>query len=62
MIGEIKSRPPIISSMLSHMQVTASSDCSAQLWDLSSGKAIRLYNGHYKAVTCCALNDSAICD
>lgn len=40
--------------------VTASSDASAKLWDLSSGEAIRTYSGHHKAVVCCALNDSAI--
>ena len=40
--------------------VTASSDCSARLWDLSTGEAIRLYSGHHKSVSCCALNDSAI--
>lgn len=39
--------------------VTASSDCSARLWDLSSGDAIRMYSGHHKACVCCALNDSA---
>lgn len=39
--------------------VTASSDCSARLWDLSSGDAIRMYSGHHKAAVCCALNDSA---
>ena len=40
--------------------VTASSDCSARLWDLSTGEAIRMYSGHHKATVCCALNDSAI--
>lgn len=40
--------------------VTASSDCTARLWDLSSGDAIRTYSGHHKATVCCALNDSAI--
>ena len=40
--------------------VTASSDGSARLWDCSSGEAIRVYNGHHKAVVCCALNDSAV--
>ena len=40
--------------------VTASSDCSARLWDLASGEAIRVYSGHHKAVVCCALNDSAV--
>ena len=40
--------------------VSASSDCTAKLWDLASGEAIRTYNGHHKAIVCCALNDSAI--
>ena len=40
--------------------VTASSDCSARLWDLASGEAIRVYSGHHKSVVCCALNDSAV--
>ena len=40
--------------------VTASSDCSARLWDLSTGDAIRMYSGHHKAAVCCALNDSAL--
>ena len=39
--------------------VTASSDHSARLWDLSSGAEIRYYSGHSLAVTCCALNDSS---
>ena len=39
--------------------VTASSDCSVRLWDLSTGDAIRMYSGHHKASVCCALNDSA---
>ena len=39
--------------------VTASSDATARLWDCSSGEAIRVYSGHHKAVSCCALNDSA---
>lgn len=40
--------------------VTASSDCTARLWDLASGETIRTYSGHAKAAVCCALNDSAI--
>jgi hypothetical protein len=28
--------------------------------DLSTGDAIRIYSGHHKATTTCALNDSAI--
>lgn len=39
--------------------VTASSDHVARLWELSSGETVRQYNGHNKAVVCCALNDSA---
>ena len=42
--------------------VTASSDGSAKLWDVAKGDAIRTYNGHHKAVVCCALNDSAVPD
>lgn len=40
--------------------VTASSDATSKLWDLSTGEAIRTYSGHHKACVCCALNDSAI--
>jgi WD40 repeat protein len=40
--------------------VTASSDMTARLWDLSSGESIRTYTGHHRASVCCALNDSAI--
>ena len=40
--------------------VTASSDATARLWDLSSGETIRTYAGHNKPCCCCALNDSAI--
>jgi G protein beta subunit-like protein len=40
--------------------VTASSDTTACLWDSSSGEPIRTYSGHQKALTCCALNDSAL--
>ncbi|CAO1628965.1 unnamed protein product [Parajaminaea phylloscopi] len=39
--------------------VTASSDHVARLWELQSGETVRTYNGHSKAVVCCALNDSA---
>lgn len=39
--------------------VTASSDHVARLWELNSGETVRQYNGHNKAVVCCALNDSA---
>jgi WD domain, G-beta repeat len=31
--------------------VTASSDCTARLWDLSSGEAIRVYSGHHKVIS-----------
>ncbi|KAI9013632.1 quinon protein alcohol dehydrogenase-like superfamily [Hyaloraphidium curvatum] len=40
--------------------VTASSDNTARLWDLSSGDTIRNYNGHQKAVVCCALHDVSL--
>ena len=39
--------------------VTASTDATARLWDLGSGEAIRVYSGHQKGLTSCALNDSA---
>ncbi|KIJ52632.1 hypothetical protein M422DRAFT_156123 [Sphaerobolus stellatus SS14] len=37
--------------------VTASSDHVARLWEMSSGETVRQYNGHHKAVVCCALHD-----
>jgi len=40
--------------------VSASSDCTACLWDLSNGDAIRVYSGHGKAVCCVCLNDAAV--
>jgi len=40
--------------------VTASSDQTARLWDVATGRDIRVYTGHSKAVTCCALNDNAV--
>jgi hypothetical protein len=40
--------------------VTVSSDCTARLWDLSTGDAIRVYSGHHKGAVACALNDSAL--
>ena len=40
--------------------VSASTDCTARLWDLASGETIRTYTAHSKGVTCCALNDSAL--
>ncbi|KAJ8322932.1 TOR complex subunit lst8 [Batrachochytrium dendrobatidis] len=40
--------------------VTGSSDHTARLWDLSSGDAIRHYNGHQKAVVCVALHDVSV--
>lgn len=36
---------------------TASSDCTARLWDAATGETIRQYTGHQKAVLCVALND-----
>jgi len=39
--------------------VTASSDGSAKLWDISQGDPIRNYSGHSKSITCIALNDTA---
>lgn len=37
--------------------VTASSDGTARLWDVSSGETVRTYTGHQKAVTTIAMND-----
>jgi target of rapamycin complex subunit LST8 len=37
--------------------VSASSDHTARLWDLSTGETIRQYQGHHKAAVCVALND-----
>lgn len=39
--------------------VTASSDHVARLWEMQSGETVRQYNGHHKAVVCCALHDGA---
>lgn len=38
--------------------VSASSDGTGRLWDISKGDFIREYKGHQKAVICIALNDS----
>ena len=40
--------------------VTASSDHVARLWSLRTGDTVRQYHGHQSAVTCVALNDSAV--
>mmetsp|Transcript_35318 Transcript_35318/g.56350 ORF Transcript_35318/g.56350 Transcript_35318/m.56350 type:complete len:312 (-) Transcript_35318:557-1492(-) len=40
--------------------VSACSDSSARLWDLSNGEMIRHYTGQTKAIVAVALNDSAI--
>ena len=37
--------------------VTASSDQTARLWDVSQGETICHYTGHAKAVICVALHD-----
>jgi WD40 repeat protein len=37
--------------------VSASSDHTARLWDISAGESIREYTGHTKAVCCVALSD-----
>ncbi|KAI3644988.1 hypothetical protein MP228_011152 [Amoeboaphelidium protococcarum] len=37
--------------------VSAASDHTARLWDLSSGESIRQYQGHHKAAVCVSLND-----
>ncbi|KAI3981210.1 hypothetical protein MKX01_041349 [Papaver californicum] len=39
--------------------LVASSDTTARLWKMDSGEAIRVYQGHHKAVVCCALHDGA---
>jgi len=44
--------------------VTASSDCTARLWDLSSGDAIRVYSGHHKvwlAIRVVSRSHSSLC-
>lgn len=40
--------------------VSASSDHTARLWDLSNGELIRQYQGHQKAAVCVALNDYSL--
>ncbi|CAI5986361.1 unnamed protein product [Closterium sp. NIES-64] len=37
--------------------VAASSDGKSRQWKLASGNHVRVYQGHQKAVVCCALND-----
>ncbi|CAH9099243.1 unnamed protein product [Cuscuta epithymum] len=37
--------------------ITASSDTTARLWSMSTGKDIKVYQGHHKATVCCALHD-----
>ena len=37
--------------------VSAASDGTAKLWDVTSGEVVRQYQGHQKAVSCIALND-----
>ena len=37
--------------------VTASSDGTSRLWDVSSGETVCIYAGHQKAVTAVAMND-----
>nr|CAB3504847.1 unnamed protein product [Digitaria exilis] len=39
--------------------ITASSDTTARLWTMSTGEAIRVYQGHHKATVWCALHDGA---
>ncbi|KAF8516921.1 WD40 repeat-like protein [Hysterangium stoloniferum] len=41
--------------------VTASSDHVARLWEMATGETVRQYNGHHKAVVCCALHDGTGC-
>lgn len=44
----------------SNYLVTASSDQTARLWDLSQGETIRHYSGHHKAVITVAMHDKPI--
>ena len=37
--------------------VTASSDCTARLWECATGASVRTYSGHSKGLTACALAD-----
>jgi target of rapamycin complex subunit LST8 len=39
------------------LNMAASSDHIARLWELSSGKTIRQYSGHHKGAVALALND-----
>ncbi|KAL5848106.1 hypothetical protein ACOSQ4_006119 [Xanthoceras sorbifolium] len=39
--------------------ITASSDTTARLWFMQTGEDIKVYQGHHKATTCCALHDGA---
>lgn len=49
----------MIYSFLPCLIVLASSDASAKLWSMTNGEVIQTYQGHHKAVVCCALNDGA---
>lgn len=42
-----------------HLAIAASSDTTARLWSMSTGEDIKVYQGHHKATTCCALHDGA---
>ncbi|KAI3914399.1 hypothetical protein MKW92_016061 [Papaver armeniacum] len=39
--------------------ITASSDTTTRLWGVGTGESIQVYQGHHKAVVCCALHDGA---
>ncbi|KAI3973039.1 hypothetical protein MKX01_019697 [Papaver californicum] len=39
--------------------ITASSDTTSRLWGVGTGESIQVYQGHHKAVVCCALYDEA---
>jgi G protein beta subunit-like protein len=40
--------------------VTASSDTSCRLWDVSTGETVRNFLGHHKAIVAVCLNDASI--
>jgi len=44
----------------SNFLVTASSDGTARLWNLSTGEAIRQYQGNQKPLTCLAFRDRSL--
>jgi len=49
----------IVAQLTGLFSLAASSDTTARLWTMSTGEAIRVYQGHHKATVCCALHDGA---